>query len=115
MCNTTLPSTMLFRFTGSGTGRVNAPLLTVRLDDVAFEPPLRVVLESGGRLPATARILRDTDAPTVLVYADDIVPDYADTVQGFAVRRVPGGLDMAAVLAQQIGRASCRERGWQYV
>src|SRR3546814_3739397 len=25
---------------------------------------------------------------------------YADTVQGFAVRRVPGGLDLAAVLAQ---------------
>ncbi|PKM08503.1 MAG: riboflavin biosynthesis protein RibD [Gammaproteobacteria bacterium HGW-Gammaproteobacteria-4] len=86
--------------TGSGTVRADDPQLTVRLGDVAFEPPLRVVLDSGGRLPAGARILRDADAPTVLVYADDIVPDYADTVQGFAVRRVPGGLDLAAVLAQ---------------
>lgn len=86
--------------TGSGTVRADDPLLTVRLDDVAFERPLRVVLDSGGRLPAGVRILRDADAPTLLVYADDIVPDYADTVQGFAVRRVPGGLDLAAVLAQ---------------
>ncbi|MDP2186193.1 MAG: bifunctional diaminohydroxyphosphoribosylaminopyrimidine deaminase/5-amino-6-(5-phosphoribosylamino)uracil reductase RibD [Xanthomonadales bacterium] len=86
--------------TGSGTVRADDPLLTVRLDEVAFERPLRVVLDSGGRLPAGARILRDADAPTLLVYADDIVPDYADTVQGFAVRRVPGGLDLAAVLAQ---------------
>lgn len=90
--------------TGSGTVRADDPQLTVRLTDVAFEPPLRVVLDSGGRLPRAARVLCDGAAPTLLVYADDIVPDYADNVQGFAVRRVAGGLDLAAVLAQLAAR-----------
>lgn len=90
--------------TGSGTVRADDPCLTVRLTDVPFEPPMRVVLDSGGRLPADARLLQDCAAPTVLVHADDIVPDYADTVQGFAVRRVPGGLDLTAVLAQLAAR-----------
>lgn len=86
--------------TGSGTVRNDNPRLTVRLPDIDVVPPLRVVLDSGGSLPGDCMLLSDGAAPTLLVHADDIVPLYADEVQGFAVPREPGGLDLAAVLAQ---------------
>lgn len=87
--------------TGIGTVLADDPKLTVRLpDDEAFIPPQRVVLDERGRLPAGAGLLTDGAAPTLAVHGDDIVPDYGDEVDAFAVRRIEGGLDLGAVLAQ---------------
>jgi len=87
--------------TGIGTVLADNPMLTVRLPEGEdFAPPLRVVLDERGRLPANASLLTDGNAPTLAVHADDVVPDYDDAVSAFAVRRAPGGLDLNAVLSQ---------------
>lgn len=92
--------------TGRGTVVTDDPRLTVRLgDETDVTAPLRVVLDTGGRLPKTAALLTDGTAPTLAVHADDVVPDYGDEVQAFAVRRAgegraSDGLDLHAVLAQ---------------
>jgi diaminohydroxyphosphoribosylaminopyrimidine deaminase/5-amino-6-(5-phosphoribosylamino)uracil reductase len=87
--------------TGIGTVLADNPMLTVRLPEGEdFVPPLRVVLDERGRLPANASLLTDGNAPTLAVHADDVVPDYDDAVSAFAVRRAPGGLDLNAVLSQ---------------
>ena len=52
--------------TGAGTVLADDPQLTVRLgDDTPFVPPLRVVLDRRGRVPATARV-HDASAPTLV-------------------------------------------------
>ena len=87
--------------TGIGTVLADDPKLTVRLPGgEAFVPPLRVVLDERGRLPATSALLTDGAAPTLAVHADDVVPDYGDEVSAFAVRRGGLGLDLNAVLSQ---------------
>ena len=87
--------------TGIATVLADDPRLTVRLPGGEdFVPPLRVVLDERGRLPALSRVLTDGAAPTLVVHGDDVVPDYDDDVRAFAVRRVEGGLDLSAVLSQ---------------
>ncbi|MBY4596638.1 bifunctional diaminohydroxyphosphoribosylaminopyrimidine deaminase/5-amino-6-(5-phosphoribosylamino)uracil reductase RibD [bacterium BD-1] len=87
--------------TGIGTVLADDPRLTVRLPEgEEFVPPLRVVLDERGRLPARSALLTDGAAPTLAVHGDDIVPDYGDDVSAFAVRRLGPGLDLAAVLSQ---------------
>ncbi|GAB2490105.1 bifunctional diaminohydroxyphosphoribosylaminopyrimidine deaminase/5-amino-6-(5-phosphoribosylamino)uracil reductase RibD [Arenimonas alkanexedens] len=87
--------------TGIATVLADDPRLTVRLPEgVDFVPPMRVVLDERGRLPALSQVLTDGAAPTLVVHGDDVVPDYDDEVRAFAVRRVEGGLDLAAVLSQ---------------
>ena len=87
--------------TGIGTVLADDPRLTVRLPgDPDVVPPLRVVLDGHGRLPARATLLTDGAAPTLAVHGDDVVPDYADDVSAFAVRRLAGGLDLDAVMSQ---------------
>lgn len=87
--------------TGIGTVLADDPRLTVRLPgDDAFVAPLRVVLDPRGRLPKQAGLITDRAAPTLAVHGEDVVPDYADDVAAFAVRRRGGGLDLEAVLAQ---------------
>ncbi len=87
--------------TGIATVLADDPRLTVRLPGGEdFVPPLRVVLDERGRLPALSQVLTDGLAPTLVVHGDDVVPDYDDEVRAFAVRRVNGGLDLSAVLSQ---------------
>ena len=87
--------------TGIATVLADDPRLTVRLPEGEdFVPPLRVVLDERGRLPALSQVLTDGLAPTLVVHGDDVVPDYDDEVRAFAVRRVDGGLDLSAVLSQ---------------
>jgi len=92
--------------TGLGTVRADDPRLTVRLppgpDGAVPEvaTPLRVVLDTRGRLPADAGLVRDGEAPTLLVHADDFVPAYDDHVEAFPVRRLGERLDLSAVLSQ---------------
>lgn len=86
--------------TGLGTVLADDPRLTARLPEgVECVPPMRVVLDHHGALPRACRLL-DGEAPTLVAHADDIVPDYGPTVEGFAVPRLGGHLDLEAVLAQ---------------
>ena len=86
--------------TGSGTVLADDPQLTVRLaDGIEVVPPLRVVLDTRGRLPRGTRIFDDA-APTLAVHAVDMVPDYGDEINAFAVPRDGDGLDLHATLSQ---------------
>ena len=86
--------------TGSGTVLADDPQLTARLDEATpVRPPMRVVLDTRGRLSAQQRVFDDA-APTLAVHALDIIPDYADTIAAFAVPRDDEGLDLHAMLSQ---------------
>jgi diaminohydroxyphosphoribosylaminopyrimidine deaminase/5-amino-6-(5-phosphoribosylamino)uracil reductase len=86
--------------TGSGTVLADDPQLTARLsDDSPVQAPLRVVLDTRGRLTSSQRVFDDA-APTLAVHALDIIPDYADEIAAFAVPRDDDGLDLHATLSQ---------------
>jgi len=86
--------------TGSGTVLADDPQLTVRLPEaVDYLPPLRVLLDSHGKITANARIF-SLEAPTLAVHAADIVPRYQEGVDAIAVPRSQGRLDLPATLAQ---------------
>jgi riboflavin-specific deaminase-like protein len=84
---------------GVGTVVADDPQLTVRL--VEGEHPLRVVIDPAGRMPATARLLRD-GIPTVIVCADGCRRDWpVETIQ---LTRHDGRLrpgDIVAALARR--------------
>jgi 3,4-dihydroxy 2-butanone 4-phosphate synthase/GTP cyclohydrolase II len=87
---------------GAGTVRQDDPQLTVRL--VAGASPMRVVLDSQLRSPATAKVFAD-DAPT-LVFTTAHANERRRAelrAAGVAVQDVmpgPGGVDIVAALAQ---------------
>jgi diaminohydroxyphosphoribosylaminopyrimidine deaminase/5-amino-6-(5-phosphoribosylamino)uracil reductase len=86
--------------TGSGTVLADNPQLTVRLpESINYLPPLRVLLDSHGRITANARIF-SLEAPTLAVHATDIVPRYQEGVDAIAVPRSEGRLDLPGMLAQ---------------
>jgi diaminohydroxyphosphoribosylaminopyrimidine deaminase/5-amino-6-(5-phosphoribosylamino)uracil reductase len=82
---------------GSGTQRVDDPQLTVRHLTVVRQP-LRVVVDTWARTPATARVV-DGAAPTLIAVAEGAD---AGHLEGLAsVVRLPrdaGGLDLAALV-----------------
>ncbi|MGE7138012.1 bifunctional diaminohydroxyphosphoribosylaminopyrimidine deaminase/5-amino-6-(5-phosphoribosylamino)uracil reductase RibD [Luteibacter sp. NPDC031894] len=84
----------------SGTVLADDPHLTVRLPGEArFVPPLRAIVDTTLRTPASAHVL-DGTAPSVLLHAPDVpVPAHLADVPRVAIRRDErGGLDLAAVL-----------------
>jgi diaminohydroxyphosphoribosylaminopyrimidine deaminase/5-amino-6-(5-phosphoribosylamino)uracil reductase len=86
--------------TASGTALADDPMLTVRLPaNSEAQPPLRVVLDSRGRLPSTLKLF-DAAAPTLAVNSSDVVPDYDDRIRAFALPRDGEGLDLRALMAQ---------------
>jgi diaminohydroxyphosphoribosylaminopyrimidine deaminase/5-amino-6-(5-phosphoribosylamino)uracil reductase len=86
--------------TGSGTVLADDPQLTVRLaGGIPVAPPLRVVLDTRGRLAPNTRIF-DAAAHTIAVHAVDMVPDYGDEINAFAVPRDGDGLDLHATMSQ---------------
>lgn len=111
--------------TGVGTVLADDCSLTVRAEDLGLDaasterathrPPLRVVLDSQGRTPATARVLAG-DAPTLLCHQHSASREVGvpgrETGSGHAdVLRLPGdeaGLDLAALFAE-LGRRQCNE------
>ena len=88
---------------GSGTVAADDPSLTCRLPGLEDRSPVRVVLDSDGRLQADRKIF-DGAAPTWLFTADHAaegavpLPSGEGKLRRFAVPRVSGGLDLAAVL-----------------
>jgi GTP cyclohydrolase II len=87
---------------GSGTVRKDDPQLTVRM--VAGATPMRIVLASTLSIEPTAKVLAD-EAPTTVFTTKSADPERAAELRaaGVAVREVaggPGGVDMAAVLAE---------------
>ena len=91
--------------TGSGTALADDPRLTLRLTGpVEALPPLRVVLDTQARLPATLRLF-DESAPTLVAHALDRSPAYPGHVGTLALPRDGEDLDLRALLAQLAQRA----------
>lgn len=82
---------------GSGTQRIDDPHLAVRHVE-ATRQPLRVVVDSNARTPATARVVDDA-APTLIAVAEDA--DAAHLEGRCSVVRLPraeSGLDLHALV-----------------
>jgi diaminohydroxyphosphoribosylaminopyrimidine deaminase / 5-amino-6-(5-phosphoribosylamino)uracil reductase len=99
---------------GIGTVLADDPQLTCRLPGMAVRSPLRVVVDTGLRLPATSALVRSARQTPVWVMAGTDAPAEAAAVlrqQGVEVFRLPaagGRLDIAAVLALLVERGITR-------
>jgi diaminohydroxyphosphoribosylaminopyrimidine deaminase / 5-amino-6-(5-phosphoribosylamino)uracil reductase len=86
---------------GSGTVLADDPALNVRIDDVSRQP-MRVVLDSGLRVPPQSRMF-DREGPALVFTASDDPARRAELERrGVSVENVPrateGGLELEAVL-----------------
>jgi len=90
---------------GAGTALVDRPRLTARpLDTTIERPPLRVLLDARGRVPATGPLFEVDDAPT-LVCTTEAAPAEARVAWGSSGAKVEvlpgaagGGVDLGATL-----------------
>jgi diaminohydroxyphosphoribosylaminopyrimidine deaminase / 5-amino-6-(5-phosphoribosylamino)uracil reductase len=100
--------------TGIGTALSDDPLLTCRLPGMADRSPVRVVLDSGLRLPLDSHLVATArEIPLWIVTGDGAASDRAQALQarGVEVLRVAaanGRLDLAAVLRALAGRGITR-------
>jgi diaminohydroxyphosphoribosylaminopyrimidine deaminase/5-amino-6-(5-phosphoribosylamino)uracil reductase len=77
---------------GIGTALADDPQLTCRLPGMAHRSPVRVVLDSNLRLPATARLAAEAaTVPTWLIARDDVADDRSRELRarGVEIIRVP--------------------------
>lgn len=95
--------------TGIGTVLADDPALTVRLPDYRLEQPLRVILDSRGRLPPAAKLL-DGKGPVLQVLADapGITPTAVPWQQRVCAGR-DGKVDLAALLGLLARDFHCNE------
>lgn len=92
---------------GIGTVLADDPALTVREVDVGRQP-LRVVVDSDARTPASAQVL-DAAAPTLIAVAADAPADRVSMLRGTPAKvielpRGGDGVDLAALLAALFAR-----------
>jgi diaminohydroxyphosphoribosylaminopyrimidine deaminase/5-amino-6-(5-phosphoribosylamino)uracil reductase len=89
---------------GIGTALADDPILTCRLPGMAKDSPLRVVLDSGLRLPTQSRLAQSAgETPLLIIAGDDAsaAPESALRASGVDVARVlqmAAQLDLIAVL-----------------
>jgi diaminohydroxyphosphoribosylaminopyrimidine deaminase/5-amino-6-(5-phosphoribosylamino)uracil reductase len=95
---------------GAGTALVDRPALTVRGVAEVPAPPMRVLLDARGRVPADGPLFELDLGPTLVLTSDNAPPHAIDTwrAAGAKVEVVPrsdtgSGLDLAAVL-ELLGR-----------
>jgi diaminohydroxyphosphoribosylaminopyrimidine deaminase/5-amino-6-(5-phosphoribosylamino)uracil reductase len=103
--------------TGIGTLLQDDPALTVRLPDYPGKQPLRVVADSRGRSPATAKlfshpgtvVVATSSAQPALQQALSLAPTTAATVQVLNVGEQAGKLDLRQLLKQLAQDYLCNE------
>jgi diaminohydroxyphosphoribosylaminopyrimidine deaminase/5-amino-6-(5-phosphoribosylamino)uracil reductase len=94
---------------GIGTVEADDPQLTTRLDDERGVDPVRIVLDSGLRMPETARMLNQSSgAPTWVVCGPDVAQADKERLQakGAQVMQTPlkhGRIDMDTLM-ERLGR-----------
>jgi len=77
---------------GIGTVLADDPLLTCRLPGMAVRSPLRVVFDTGLRLPATSALVRSAHGTPLWVMAGESAPEESEAIlreQGVKVFRLP--------------------------
>jgi diaminohydroxyphosphoribosylaminopyrimidine deaminase/5-amino-6-(5-phosphoribosylamino)uracil reductase len=90
---------------GSGTARADDPRLTARLPGGGGRDPLRVVLDTDLRLPASLRLFRQrSPAPTLVAHAARRVPPAFRGAERLRCRRGPGGVDLGDLLGKLAAR-----------
>jgi diaminohydroxyphosphoribosylaminopyrimidine deaminase / 5-amino-6-(5-phosphoribosylamino)uracil reductase len=90
---------------GRGTAQADDPRLTTRLPGGVGRDPLRVVLDTRLRLPATLRLFRQRSAArTLVLHAARRERDLGPRVDLLRCARGPGGLDLADALARLAAR-----------
>jgi len=98
---------------GSGTQQADDPQLAVRDAEVTRQP-LRIVVDSNARTPASARVLDDA-APTLIAVADDADASHLEgRAEVVRLPRVAAGLDLELLLKalRERGGTSDPARGW---
>jgi diaminohydroxyphosphoribosylaminopyrimidine deaminase/5-amino-6-(5-phosphoribosylamino)uracil reductase len=99
---------------GIGTALADDPQLTCRLPGMAARSPVRVVLDSGLRLPPTGALVRGAREVPVWVMAGEGAPNEAESalhahvVEVVRVAATGGRLDIAAVLHALAARGITR-------
>jgi diaminohydroxyphosphoribosylaminopyrimidine deaminase/5-amino-6-(5-phosphoribosylamino)uracil reductase len=89
---------------GTGTARVDDPLLTVRHGEAPVRPPSRLVLDRGAELALDSRLVQTAAEAPLVVFVDEGTPEgRIERLEesGATVHPVPsvaGGLSLAAIL-----------------
>lgn len=98
--------------TGIGTVLADDPRLDVRLPGMAHMSPLRVVLDTKGRMPASARMLMNHHQRTLILCANAPNPVLNQRSEHIEITHVPvnesGHLDLPASLAALAARGITR-------
>jgi diaminohydroxyphosphoribosylaminopyrimidine deaminase/5-amino-6-(5-phosphoribosylamino)uracil reductase len=98
--------------TGIGTVLADDPRLDVRLPGMEAMSPLRVVLDTQGRMPGSARMLSDVGKPVVILSANPLNLEPHRRAERVEIVAVPRGedahLDLEAALAALAARGITR-------
>ena len=99
--------------TGIGSVLTDDPALTVRLSDQAFQPPLRVILDSHVRLPAHSQLATDGLAPVLRCHAEHVPATPLGEIENLALpaqgaTSSHAGLDLQALL-NALAQRGCNE------
>lgn len=94
---------------GLGTALADDPQLTTRLPE-GGKNPLRIILDSQGRLPLTAKVLCDGEAPTLVAVTAAAPPQRLEALRQQAQVLVLPADDRGGVDVRALCRHLCQER-----